>query len=253
MQIRTRASIAVATGRIMLAVLAVLSYLFIASRPVRAGNLIVNGSFESPSATSSGKIIEVFSGSEPAGFTWHVTSGTVEITQQGYVDPAGQVFAGPAFQGSQWLDLDGISPGAIAQAFATTPGTLYALSFAYANNPFRNNPSDSGDPSATVRLTDTATNDNLASLSISHDTSTGNNYDWTLSGPLQFVATGTSTTLSFVSNDAPESDEGVFLDGISVDAAVPEPSSFVLLGVAAVCTISFALGRRRLMLLLGGA
>ena len=126
--------------RIMLAVLAVLSCLCLASRPVRGGNLIVNGSFESPSATSSGKIIEVFSGSEPAGFTWNVTSGTVEITQQGYVDPAGQVFAGPAFQGSQWLDLDGISPGAIAQTFATTPGTLYALSFAYANNPFRTTP-----------------------------------------------------------------------------------------------------------------
>ena len=60
----------------------------------KAGNLIANGSFETPSATSSGKIIEVFAGSEPATFDWKVNSGTVEITQQGYVDPAHQVFAG---------------------------------------------------------------------------------------------------------------------------------------------------------------
>lgn len=246
MQVRIGASIAFAR-RIMLAVLAVLACLCIASRPVRGGNLIVNGSFESPSATSSGKIIEVFSGSEPAGFTWHVTSGTVEITQQGYVDPAGQVFAGPAFQGVQWLDLDGISPGAISQAFATTPGARYALDFAYANNPFRNNSSDSGNPSATVTLSDTATNGNLASLTISHDTSTGIDFNWTLSGPVQFVAIGTSTTLSFVSNDAPGSDEGISLDGVTV-ASVPEPSSLVLLGVGALWTISVALGRRRLMM-----
>jgi hypothetical protein len=71
-----------------------------------------------------------------------------------------------------------------------------------------------------------------------------------LSGPVVFDAIGTSTTLSFVSNDASSSSTGIFLDGVQV-SAVPEPSSLVLLGVAAVCTISFALGRRRLIMPLG--
>ena len=203
----------------------------------KAGNLILNGSFESPSATSSGKIIEVYAGSEPATFDWKVTSGTVEVTQQGYVDPDHQVFAGSAYQGSQWLDLDGISAGTIAQSFATKPGTLYALSFAYANNPFQNESSDSGNPSATVKLLDTATTDQLATLSISHDTSTANDYNWTLSAPLLFVATGTSSTLIFASNDAASSDEGVFLDAVTV-AAVPEPSSLSMLLIGAIVTMS---------------
>jgi len=202
----------------IIVVLGALACLSMTIRPVRGENLIVNGSFESPSAVSSGNIIEIYSGSEPAGFTWHATMGTVEVVHQGYVDPAGDVFSGPAYQGSQWLDLDGISAGAISQAFATTPGQLYALSFAYANNPRAPSP-----PSATVSLFDTATSDTLASLSITHDSSTLSDYNWTLSPSVVFDAIGTSTTLSFVSNDASSSATGIFLDGVQVQVS-PCPS-----------------------------
>src|SRR5271157_4325367 len=106
----------------IIVVLGALACLSMRTRPVRGENLIVNGSFESPSAVSSGNIIEIYSGREPAGFTWHATMGTVEVIHQGYVTPGGVVFSGPAYQGSQWLDLDGISAGAISQALATTPG-----------------------------------------------------------------------------------------------------------------------------------
>ena len=194
--------------------------------------------------TSSGKILEISSGSAPTGFDWIVTSGTVEVTEQGYVDPANQVFAGSAYEGSQWLDLDGISPGTISQSFATTPGTLYALSFAYANNPFQNNSSDSGNPSATIHVVDTATMGQLATLSISHSTSTADDFNWTLSGPLVFAASGVSSTLVFASNDAAASDQGIFLDAIAVNS-VPEPSSLAMLLIGAVAAVGVASCRQR--------
>lgn len=193
---------------------------------------VVNGSFEVP-ATGDANIIEVSPGNEPAGFTWRVNSGTVEIIHQGYTDPASQVFAGPAFDSAQYLDLDGISPGSISQTISTTPGGEYALVFEYANNPFRNGASDTGNPSMAVRVVDAATNAGLASATFSHNTSTGTDFDWTPSDSIDFFATGSTTVVEFDSGDAPGSDEGIFLDAISV-MPVPEPGfPLIVLGLLA--------------------
>lgn len=215
-------------ARSVTAILISIVFLGANAPPSRAG-LIVNGSFEVPSAVPTGGIIEIYPGSEPAGFGWTVDSGTVEIIRQGYVGGAGP-FNGPAYDGQQWLDLDGISAGSISQSFATTPGVLYDLSFAYANNPYVN---FSGIPQATVSLVDTSSGMGLITpLLISHSASTSDDYDWTLSGAIQFRAIGSSTTLSFSSDDPPSSDSGIFLDGISVSLnSVPEPSGVVLFGL----------------------
>jgi PEP-CTERM motif len=77
----------------------------------------------------------------------------------------------------------------------------------------------------------------IKNISISHDSSTLSNYNRTLSGSVVFDAIGASTTLSFVSNDAPSSATGIFLDDVQVNA-VPEPSSLVLLGGGVLCMIS---------------
>jgi hypothetical protein len=157
-----------------------------------------------------------------------------------------QGFAGwpaPAFDGVQFLDLDGSSAGAISQTFSTTSGDHYTFSIAYANNPFNNG------ASATVKVFDTATNSVLFTESVSHGTSTTSNYDWTQSGPLSFTTTGTSTTLSFTSNDNPGSIAGVLLDAISTNAittAVPEPSTLTLSLVAGVLgALGYAWRRRK--------
>src|SRR6266850_99073 len=172
-------------------------------------NVINIGSFETPVVTSPYQIF--LPGSEPPGFSWRVTSGNVDITVNG----AFGVFA--SFEGRQFLDLDGTVPGAIAQSFPTTPGNVYVLNFAYANNfgsggtvPAR----------ATVRVFDTTNGANLiAPLSLIHSSSTAAAPQWAPSGAIQFVAQGTNTTLSFTSNNAGGAG-GIFLDAVSVEPAV---------------------------------
>ena len=178
-----------------------------------AQSLLANGDFETPSLASSGNLAEIGPTSQPAGFAWSVASGTVEEIRQGYTSGA-LSFDAPAYDGSQWLDLDGVNPGTIFQTFATQPGDTYALSFEYANNPYIH---FAGTPSASVSVVDTSTSDVLVtSLTISHGSATSANYDWTGSAPVPFKAAGPSTTLSFKSLDPQNSDSGIFLDHVSV-------------------------------------
>ena len=72
--------------------------------------LISNGKFEGPTVTSASQYLYIAAGAEPAGFDWHVASGSVDIGLGGGFFP-------PAFDGTQYLDLDGFVPGAINQSF----------------------------------------------------------------------------------------------------------------------------------------
>jgi hypothetical protein len=80
-------------------------------------NLLGNGGFEAPVITSPLGYQTITLGSEPNGFTWRVLSGNVDITADG----AFGIFR--SFEGRQFLDLDGTTPGAVAQSIPTTPGT----------------------------------------------------------------------------------------------------------------------------------
>ena len=103
------------------------AFAFLVISPARA-DLVTNGGFETP---ITGNFTDLTAGSQPPGFGWSITSGGVDVVLAG---PSSD-FASAAFEGSQFLDLDGFTPGAIAQSFATIPGNNYLLSFAYANNP----------------------------------------------------------------------------------------------------------------------
>jgi hypothetical protein len=139
---------------------------------------VINGSLEMP-PTGPAVLIEIPAGNSPAGFGCVVNSGSVEVTHQGYVGGSGP-FNGPASDGQQWLDLDGVSTGTISQAFATVPGDQYILSFAYAKNTYIH---FSGTPSALVSVTNTAGGTSLITpFTISHNTPTPSNNNWTLSG-----------------------------------------------------------------------
>lgn len=225
------------------------AFLLIAVRPARAA-LLTNGSFESP-AVSSGSFLDITAGMQPSGFGWSVTSGGVDVVA------VPSIWAATAFDGNQFLDLDGFVPGAITQSFTTTPGIEYVLTFAYANNPLGPGgppPPGCGGSCATVPATATVSVVNsgtgtqvVSPFLITHGDSTATNPNWTASGAMSFVAEGTTTTLSFVSDDPSSSDGGIFLDGISVTEAtptVPEPSSLVLEGIGFIAVMGLL--RRRL-------
>ncbi len=186
---------------------------------------IVNGGFEVPHLTDGTQYITFGPGSEPTGFGWSVTSGNVNVVVGGGIYIT-------AFAGTQWLDLDGGTAGTIQQSFATTPGTVYSLSFAYANNPV----AGTVPATATVSLFNTENNEHLLTpFTISHSTSSGSDPDWIQSPVIQFTAVGALTTLSFASDDPAGSLGGIALDGISVNS-VPEPSAVVLMviGISAL-------------------
>lgn len=200
-------------------------------------NLITNGSFEIPVVTSSSEFRTIVPGSEPSGFGWQITKGNVDTVIRG------PIFASTAFDGLQFLDLDGTVPGGIAQSFVTTPGNPYVLTFAYANNP---HPEAGATVPAhgTVSIFDTAsTSDLITPLLLTHGSSTVVAPDWITSGAITFVAQGINTTLAFTSND-PSGSGGIFLDAVSVNGTpqVPEPATFVLMsiGLAGMC-----FGKRR--------
>lgn len=188
----------------------------------------INGGFEVPAI--AGQFLTIAPGSEPTGFGWRVTAGTVDTVRQGF-------FGAAAFEGTQWLDLDGSSAGTIVQSFATTSGAQYLVSFAYANNPFATGGA-TVPARGTFRVFDDATLDDLISpLQLLHSSSTQADLLWTSTGDLLFTATGAFTSFSFQSNNPASSFGGLFLDGVTLTAraggpgtggSVPEPSSALL-------------------------
>jgi hypothetical protein len=220
---------------------AIAGVLLLAGRGPARGELLVNGGFETPTVTSVLEYQTIPPGSEPAGFGWRITSGNVDAVVQG------PIYAVQAYQGTQFLDLDGTQPGAISQHFATLSGRSYVLSLAYANNPVRGATIPAH---GTARLFDTSSNaDLITPLALTHGNSTIQAPNWVASGAIPFVASGTDTTLSFASNDPSTSLGGLFLDAVSVAGpvanAAPEPGSFALAVLGAACVGGMQAWRRR--------
>lgn len=144
-------------------------------------------------------------------------------------------FQNLAYQGVQYLDLVGEGgTGSISQTFATTIGQTYNLTFAYSHNLFDGTPSASAFYSIVGAVSS-------FSGTVTHSSGTNSNLNWLIFSQ-NFVASGTSATLSFVSGLGGDN-EGVLFDGIVV-SAVPEPSmwAMMLFGFGA---IGFALRRRK--------
>src|ERR1019366_5155861 len=150
------------------------------TRKVRADQ-IVNGGFEQPTTATFTDVVAPDASTIPG---WTVMGGSVDVVNavsNGYN-------VGPAFNGAQYLDLNGYAAGTIAQTFATTPGTIYRLSFAYANN--YNPPT-----SLTASVTVADGSGTLLTTIVTHSSSVSGNLNWSVFNQT-FTANRSSATLT---------------------------------------------------------
>jgi choice-of-anchor C domain-containing protein len=159
-----------------------------------APNLLSNGGFEAPEAPAPFLTLEA--GADMEG--WSVTSGSVDLTTESYWEP---------HDGAQSVDLNGCSPGRIAQQFATEPGRTYTTRFAYAGNP------DPGGAAGLKRFHAEVNGASVASFSFDSSTTTRTDMGWR-TGEFTFAAAGATTELAFVS-DMPGC-HGAVLDDVTV-------------------------------------
>jgi len=191
----------------------------LASAPTWA-ELIVNGGFETPPVTSSGP---------PPGLGFDYKTGTqiTGWTITGAKEPLFNATYQPVGGGTQSLQLESVSP--LTQTFATTPGQLYLLTFDLAAY----NMLDTAPQIAPLEVIVAALTANFIGNDLAYVTQT-----------LPFVATGTSTTLSFRNAGAFGTNFPQIDDVSVVAAAAPEPGSLALLGITVVA-LGFARRRKQ--------
>ena len=164
---------------------------------------LTNGSFESGTYLDSGSGFEQLNAGDTSIDGWTVDSGSVDWIGTYWV----------AQDGSKSIDMSGTDAGAISQTFATTIGNTYTVSFFLAGNP-------AGPP--TVKTLDvSATGGTVDHFTFDTSASTLDNMNWTAES-YSFLATTTSTTLSFVSTTA--GPFGPAIDNVLVTETVPTKS-----------------------------
>ena len=197
------------------AALAVVASLALAGSALAAAS-ITNGGFNNTSNTYVGGIYDrLYAGSttSPTSATaipgWTVTAGNIDWIDNYWSSEDGDGFS---------LDMNGDAPGAISQTIDTTVNTTYVVQFYLSGNP------DPNSYCGTLSNCDSPPNKTLivtanggTPADYSFDTSvygnTHSNMDWQVEG-YSFVASGSSTTLTFTSTTA-----GAFgpaLDAVSV-------------------------------------
>ena len=173
-----------------------------------ASSIIADGNFDNP--LFAGSFVTVNAGSSfGAGNAWTVTSGSVDLIGDYWQSPTG-------VGGS--VDLDGNSPGAIAQTFSAPAGS-YRLTFDLSGNP-------DGGPSTKTVLVSAGSASQAFTYTIGANSHGSMNYT---PETLDFTLPGAGGTLTFTSLDE-GSPYGAAIGNVSV-VAVPEPATWGMMVV----------------------
>ncbi len=203
----------------------------------QAIELVRNGSFEQPSVPRldfrllpSMPEWTLASGSRPGVGRYLGFRPSIELQNS---------TVGPAFNGSQYVELDSVSVSGIYQDLNTTVGQTYQLQFAFSPRPFVND----------NRLNITwggSLIDSLSATGIGLSTT-----DWTVH-TYNLLATSSITRLMFDNfNENPDTG-GSLIDAVSVadiltplpePTSIPEPSSIT--GLSIIGTLIFGLRLKR--------
>jgi choice-of-anchor C domain-containing protein len=195
--------------------------------PASAGvNLISNGSFEFGVNDAGLGGFSTIPGSGASINNW-IVGGSVDWIN-GYWQ---------AQDGTHSVDLNGTSLGSVQQTIATVIGQTYRMSFYVSANP--DNVPNPGSDERTLRVIAGGTEMDFGySIFRPANSRAAMNWDFRT---FDFVATGTSTLISFGST-VPETNccYGAALDNVAV-SAVPEPSTWamMLLGFAGIGFLTY--------------
>lgn len=187
--------------------------------PSARGELIVNGSFETPTVPPADYIIY---GSGSTAITgWTVVGDSTAVFEGSFV------YSGVthnAQNGNQWLDLTSASNSplnGVTQDVSTSIGTNYELSF-YVGS--------ATDGAILFPATVDLSIDGGPRMSYTNPNEPNDHLDW-MQFSVPFTAVNSMTAITFF-NGSVATNELSALDNVSL-TAVPEPSSFVLVAIAA--------------------
>lgn len=201
--------------------------LFMASAGSANAQTIVNGGFEAPDQGGSFGQIDAPS---TAITGWTISSGSVDLINS-YWTP---------FEGSQSLDLSGLSAGTIFQDFTIGQAGSYELFFAMAGNP------DGGDGLRSLQLSFGLGGSFTQTQTFTFD-ATGKsraNMGWEQKSMVVNASEAGTYRIQFTSLD--QNATGAALDGVSISAvtATPEPATLALLGSGLLALGGIGLRRR---------
>jgi choice-of-anchor C domain-containing protein len=181
---------------------AVVSAAGIAAVPMSAAsadpaNVIVNGSFESPSIWQTNQLVEYEAGSTAIP-GWSIGGNSIDLVGENYWQ---------AEDGDQSIDLSGSAPGSVSQTVATTPGQNYTLTWYMAGN------TNCGQA---IKTMDVSWNGTLVDAPTFNDSGDSNGSMGWEQMQLNVTATGASSVVEFADATPDMSECGATLDNVSL-------------------------------------
>ncbi len=206
--------------------------------PMVSADIVDNGSFEFPAISPGG--FELFSGGSTAITGWEVVGQNVLSLSTTYSELGPPFFTGMVQFNSQTglnaLDLtgggnDSSASNGVQQSVATLAGATYVLEFYVGRAQSNNGDSRYQTPTTMDLMIDGGPRTGFTNS----DVVTPGFVGWRQFSTT-FTAANATTTLTFL-NGTPSTTNYLGLDNVSL-TAVPEPSAFLLVGVAGVLSLA---------------